>query len=149
MSNQGLHQLRGDAQYGTEVFDWPRTSKDPFEGKWELILSLVLAHPEWSGSDLFEEMQRLFPGCYRSSQQSTLHHGLRKIRARLLSSMQELWPQEVIQRNVPIPVVAGSDQREQEADGARPRGSSILGSPSNLCITGTSTRSSKCGVASV
>jgi hypothetical protein len=48
-------------QLGAEMLDWPRTSKDPFEGKWELILSLVLAHPEWSGSDLFEELQRRFP----------------------------------------------------------------------------------------
>jgi hypothetical protein len=107
---------QGEVQPSAEVLDWPRTSKDPFEGKWDLILSLILAHPEWSGSDLFEEMQRLFPGCYRPSQQRTLQNGLRKIRARLLSRMQEPWPQEVIQREVPIPVVAESDQHVQEAE---------------------------------
>jgi len=46
----------------TGLLDWPRTSNDPFEGQWEHILALVLAHPEWSGNDLFQEIQRLFLG---------------------------------------------------------------------------------------
>jgi hypothetical protein len=58
-----------------------------------VILSFVLAHPEWSGSDLFQEVQRLFPGRYHPSQLSTLQHGLRKIRAHLLEMMEEPWPQ--------------------------------------------------------
>jgi site-specific recombinase XerD len=91
-----LQPVQAEAAGSSGVLDWPRTSKDPFEGEWERILSLVLSHPEWSGSDLFQQMQRLFPGRYRSSQQRTLQLGLRKIRARLLS-MQEPWPQEVIQ----------------------------------------------------
>ncbi len=47
---------------------------------------------------------------------STLQHGLRKIRARLLTIMQEPWPQEVIQAGVSTIISASFDQPEQEAD---------------------------------
>jgi hypothetical protein len=66
-----LQRLQGEPADRTNLLDWPRTSRDPFEGQWELILSLVLAHPDWSGNDLFQEMQRQFPGRYRPFQQST------------------------------------------------------------------------------
>jgi len=110
-----LQPVHAEAAGSAGVLDWPRTSKDPFEGEWERILSLVLAHPEWSGRDLFQQMQRLFPGRYRPSQQRTLQIGLRKIRARLLS-MQEPCPQEVIQAARPSQVCADSDGSEQKAD---------------------------------
>jgi site-specific recombinase XerD len=110
-----LQLVHAEAAGSPGVLDWPRTSKDPFEGEWERILWLVLSHPEWSGRDLFQQMQRLFPGRYRSSQQRTLQIGLRKIRARLLS-MQEPWPQEVIQAARPTQVCADSDGSEQKAD---------------------------------
>jgi site-specific recombinase XerD len=106
-------KLQDEPPGRTGLLDWPRTSRNSFEGQWELILSLVLAHPDWSGNDLFQEMLRQFPGRYRPLQQSTLQIGLRKIRARLLTMIQEPWPQEVLQRDVP-PVNSG--QREQEAD---------------------------------
>jgi site-specific recombinase XerD len=99
------------------LLGWRRTSRDPFEGQWELIVSLVLAHPEWSGGDLFQEVQRLFPGRYRPSQQRTLQLGLRKIRAHLLDIMHEPWPQEVLQRRVPMLVSADSASPEPKADG--------------------------------
>ena len=110
-----LHKLQGEPVGRTGLLDWPRTMRDPFEGQWEVILSLVLAHPDWNGSDLFQEMQCRFPGRYRPTHQSTLQVGLRKIRARLLAIMQEPWPQEVLQRHVPLTASTGSDQREQEA----------------------------------
>lgn len=97
--------------------DWRRTSRDPFEGQWELIVSLVLAHPEWSGGELFQEMQRLFPGRSRPSQQRTLQIGLRKIRARLLAIIQEPWPQNMLQRGVRLVVSAPPTLQEQGADG--------------------------------
>jgi site-specific recombinase XerD len=106
--------LAGELPAG--VLDWPRTSRDPFEGQWERLLALVLAHPEWSGSDFFQEMQRLFPGRYHSSHQHTLQAGLRKIRARLFTLMQEPWPQEVIQGRVFTANSVNSDQPEQVAD---------------------------------
>jgi len=111
-----FQQLQGERPDDTGLLDWPRTSRDPFEGQWEQILWLVLAHPEWSGNDLFEQMQCLFPGRYRPSHQQTLQIGLRKIRARLLAIMQEPWPQEVIQAGVPTIISASFDQPEQEAD---------------------------------
>ena len=100
----------------TGMLDWPRTSRDPFEGQWERLLVLVLAHPEWSGNDFFQEMQRLFPGRYHPSHQHTLQAGLRKIRARLLTLMQEPWPQEVIQGRVFTADPVRSDQAKQVAD---------------------------------
>ncbi len=61
-----LQLVHAEAAASRDVLDWPRTSKDPFEGEWERILSLVLAHPEWSGSDLFQQMQRLWLCCKNS-----------------------------------------------------------------------------------
>jgi site-specific recombinase XerD len=103
--------------------DWPRTTKDPFEGVWEIIFSGALAHPEWSGSDLFQEVQRLFPGRYLPSQQSTLQHGLRKIRAHLLEILHEPWPHEVIQASLLTP---GETQAKQQEGGISP---TLLDSP--------------------
>jgi hypothetical protein len=71
------------------MLDWSRTIKDPFEGEWDLILSLVLAHPDWSGRTLFQELQRQLPGRYQPSQLSTLQVGLRKIRARSVELGEE------------------------------------------------------------
>ena len=85
-----------------EVLDQPRTTKDPFEGVWEIILSCALARPEWSGSEVFQEVQRLFPGRYQPSQLSTLQLRLRKIRAHLLEILHDPWPQEVIQACVEL-----------------------------------------------
>ena len=92
-----------------EVLNWQRTTKDPFEGVWEIILSGALVHPEWSGSDLFREVQRLFPGRFLPSQQSTLQLGLRKIRAHLLEILHELWPHDVISGISTLPQRATGD----------------------------------------
>jgi hypothetical protein len=67
-----------------DVLDWPRTTRDPFEGEWEHILAEVLAHPERSSGDLFKALQQQFPGRYQPSQLGTLQRGVRKIRAHLL-----------------------------------------------------------------
>ncbi len=99
---------------GMDWLDWPRTSRDPFAGAWERVLALVMTHPEWSGSELFREMQCLFPGRYRPSHQGTLQLGLRKIRARLLSIIEEPWPEEVIQTSGCASVTAEAERQEQE-----------------------------------
>jgi hypothetical protein len=88
--------------------------RDPFEGKWDLICSLVLAHPEWSGRTLFQELQRLFPGSSQPSQLSTLQMGLRKIRAWSLELEKESDSQEVIQAEVVPPSVFHADQQQRE-----------------------------------
>jgi site-specific recombinase XerD len=112
-STSGTPTLPSEPSSLVSLLDWPRTSRDPFAGVWELILSLVMTHPEWGGKELFRELQRRFPGQYRPSHQSTLQVGLRKIHARLLSIMEEPWPQEVIQANVLIPITARVDQQER------------------------------------
>ncbi len=123
-----LQRLQDKPQSETGLLDWPRTMRDPFEGEWELILSLVLTHPEWSGGELFQELQRLFPERYHSSQLSTIQHGLRKIRARWLEIVEEPWPQEVIQACVLPSYEPHSDRQETEP----PR--DLLSSPSAVLL---------------
>jgi site-specific recombinase XerD len=99
-----------------EFLEWRRTSRDPFEGQWDLIASLVLAHPEWSGSELLQEMQRLFPGRYPARLLPSLQMGLRKIRARLLDLLKEPWPRDglcgPVRRGAPQP-----PEQEREPQG--------------------------------
>jgi hypothetical protein len=104
-----LRRRRGELPGGV---NWPRTSRDPFAGAWERVLALVMTHPEWSGSELFREMQRLFPGRYRPSHRGTLQLGLRKIRARLLNIREEPWPEEVIQAGAWVSMTAEAEQQE-------------------------------------
>lgn len=130
-----MERLQGDPQRRGELLDWPRTSRDPFEEQWELILSVVLAHPYWSGGTLFREMQCLFPGRYRSSHQRTLQSGLRIIRARLLPLMQEPWPEEVIQAGVLHLVPSSSDD-----PGCGSGQHAILASPASGSLSASSLR---------
>ena len=103
-----------EAPSSTAILDWPRTIRDPFAREWERILAWVHAHPEICGSEIFRELQRLFPGRYHPSQIDTLYHGLRKIRAALREHWEERWPSEMIQARVPDPIA--SEPQEREAD---------------------------------
>jgi site-specific recombinase XerD len=103
-----------EAPSSTAILDWSRTIRDPFAREWERILAWVRAHPEICGSEIFRELQRLFPGCYHPSQIGTLYHGLRKIRASLREHWEEPWPSEMIQARVPDPIA--SELQEHEAD---------------------------------
>jgi site-specific recombinase XerD len=96
------------------LLDWPRTRHDPFKGEWELIASLVLAHPERGSGELFRQLQRRFPGRYQPSQLRTLQRGVRKIRARLRAPGEGPWQQEVIQATLCDPV--SPDRLEQPAN---------------------------------
>jgi site-specific recombinase XerD len=95
------------------VLGWRRTHNDPFEGAWEQIASWVQAHPERSSGDIFRELQRLSPGRYQPLQIRTLQRGMRKIRAFLLETAPEPWPQEVIHGQVSDLIEPA--QRTQEA----------------------------------
>src|SRR5581483_3187352 len=77
--------------------DCSATTRDPFEGVWTPIRSLVLAHPAWSSGDLFQEVQRLFPNRFRPAHLGTLQRRLRLIRAHLLGLMEDPCPNAVIQ----------------------------------------------------
>ncbi len=112
----GFDSLRQERLSQRNSLDWPRTTRDPFEGEWEQILACVLAHPEYSSGDLFQELQQQSPERYHPSQLGTLQRGVRKIRAHLLHLMEEPWPPEVIQAGSLDPTESKPDQREREAD---------------------------------
>ncbi|MBO0783758.1 MAG: tyrosine-type recombinase/integrase, partial [Ktedonobacteraceae bacterium] len=101
-----LHHARPQS---ADFLDWPRTTRDPFAGEWERILAWVLAQPERSLGEIFQELQRLSPGRYTPSHLGTLQRGIRKIRAHLLHTMEDSWPQDVIQTNAPSPIQPKAD----------------------------------------
>ncbi len=100
----GLPTLYQQQEKRKRVLGWRRTQKDPFEGAWEQIASWVQTNPERSSGDIFRELQRLSPGRYQPLQIRTLQRGMRKIRAFLLETSLEPWPEEVIQGQASDPV---------------------------------------------
>ena len=75
-----------EEQRRASALDWRRTSKDPFAGQWEQILTWVQANPTRSSGDILRELQSLFPGRYEFSHLCTLQRGMRKIRTHLLQT---------------------------------------------------------------
>ena len=104
-----LYTLYREQERRKRVLGWRRTHKDPFEGEWEQIISLLLANPERSSGDIFRELQRLSPGRYQPSQIRTLQRGMRKIRAHLLETHEEQWQAEVIHGRSPQPVSSAAN----------------------------------------
>jgi len=84
--------------------DW-RTREDPYEGLWDQITAWLTANPERTGVDLFQELQRLYPGRYRPTQVRTLQRGLQKIRARLLVTFDDHWGEEILNGQSPAPAL--------------------------------------------
>ncbi len=82
--------------------DW-RTREDPYEGLWDQITTWLTANPERTGVDIFQELQRLYPGRYRPTQVRTLQRGVQKIRARLLVTFDDQWDEEVVHGQLPVP----------------------------------------------
>jgi site-specific recombinase XerD len=107
---------REEGEVCQDFLDWAPTTRDPFEGTWQHILSLVLTHPAWSSGEVFQEMQRQFPGRYRLAHLGTLQRRLRQIRAHLLDLMEEPWSDPLVQRDVPN---LGSPQQEQHVPEAK------------------------------
>jgi len=64
----GLETLYREQERRKRVLGWRRTHKDPFEGEWEQIFSLLQANPERSSGDIFRELQRRSPGRYQPLQ---------------------------------------------------------------------------------
>lgn len=75
----------------------PRSTRDPFAGEWPFIVAYVAAHPQCSGGELFQELERRHPGRYAPSHLTALSIGLRQIRARQVEAQRREWPTEVIQ----------------------------------------------------
>jgi hypothetical protein len=99
-----FHSLYREQEWRKRALGWRRTHKDPFEGEWEQIISWLVANPERSSGDIFQELQRRSPGRYQPSQIRTLQRGMRKIRAHLLEAFEEQWRAEVIRGPSPPPV---------------------------------------------
>ena len=97
----GLETLYREQERRKRVLGWRCTHKDPFEGEWEQIMSWLVANPERSSGDIFQELQRRSPGRYQPLQIRTLQRGMRKIRAYLLETQQEQWQDEVIRGPLP------------------------------------------------
>ena len=112
--SRGLPTLYQQQEKRKRVLGWRRTHNDPFEGAWEHIASWVQANPERSSGDIFRELQRLSPGRYQPLHIRTLQRGLRKIRAFLLETAPEPWPQEVIHGQTSDLISLA--QRTQEAE---------------------------------
>jgi hypothetical protein len=84
--------------------DW-RTREDPYEGLWDQITHWLTLNPERTGVDIFQELQRLYPGRYRPTQVRTLQRGLQKIRARLLVTFDDQWGEEILNGQPPAPAL--------------------------------------------
>ncbi len=92
-----------EEQRRASALDWRRTSKDPFAGQWEQILTWVQANPTRSSGDILRELQSLYPGRYKSSHLRTLQRGMRKIRTHLLQSPEGAGSPEEPRVNLPLP----------------------------------------------
>jgi len=82
--------------------DW-RTRTDPFEGLWDEITTWLRAQPDLTAAEIFRQLQRLYPGRYRSTQVRTLQRGLSKLRAHLLVTFNDQWDEEVVNGYAPVP----------------------------------------------
>jgi len=81
------------------VLHWRRTSKDPFVGQWEQILTWVQANPSRSSGAILRELQCLFPGRYERSHLRTLQRGIRKIRMQVLQAHEGTRSLQALQGN--------------------------------------------------
>lgn len=60
-----------------------RTRKDPFETAWSAILEWLEIDPDQTGKDLFERLQRQYPGVYPDGQLRTLQRRLKQWRSQM------------------------------------------------------------------
>ena len=85
-----LKKLRKEYTKSRRPRDW-RTRADPFEGLWDEIQGWLMANPERTGVDIFQELQQQYPDRFRPTQVRTLQRNLHKIRANLLVTFQDQW----------------------------------------------------------
>jgi hypothetical protein len=72
---------------------------------WDQITAWLTAHPQRTGVDLFQELQRLSPGRFQPNQVRTLQRGLQKIGARLLVTFDDHWGQDILNGQPPAPAL--------------------------------------------
>jgi hypothetical protein len=79
--------------------DW-RTRADPFEGLWDEIQGWLMANPERTGVDIFQELQQRYPDRFLPVQVRTLQRNLHQIRANLLVTFQDQWEVDAMDGSV-------------------------------------------------
>ena len=84
--------------------DW-RTRKDPFEGIWEEVSGWLEERPELTAAEIFRELERRYPGRWRSTQARTLRRGVQKVRARLLVTFDDGWGEEAVHGQAAVPTL--------------------------------------------
>ncbi len=84
-----------------DILSWLHTPHGPFAGVWEEILSLLQAHPEWTSTQILQEIGRQAPDPAVSAPMEALIHGLGTICPPLRANWEEPWPPELIQGDPP------------------------------------------------
>jgi site-specific recombinase XerD len=80
-----------------EILNGPHTAHHPFAGIWEEILALLRAHPEWTSTQILQEIERLAPERAGSAPMEAPIHDLGPMRPPLRAPWEEPWPPERIQ----------------------------------------------------
>jgi hypothetical protein len=75
-----------------EILNGPRTPQHPFAGVWEEILVLLQAHPEWTSTQILQEIGCLAPERAVSVPMGALLHNLGPICPPLRVPWEEPWP---------------------------------------------------------
>jgi hypothetical protein len=70
----------------TRLRHW-RTRKDPFETTWPTICEWLEVDPDQTGKDLFERLQREYPGTFPDEQLRTFQRRLKEWRSKMAHSL--------------------------------------------------------------
>ena len=84
-----------------DILSWLYTPHGPIAGVWEEILSLLQAHPEWTSTQILQEIGRQALDRAVSAPMEALIHGLGTICPALRANWEEPWPPELIQGDPP------------------------------------------------
>ena len=119
-----------------KILNWPRTTHDSFAGAWEEILALVQAHPEWTSTQILQEIGHQTPERAVSAPIETLMYGLGTIHLHLRANWEEPWPPELIQGGHSKPLPTEPHLLEEAVSAADQH--SVQAQPTNVAAPGTS-----------
>jgi site-specific recombinase XerD len=87
-----------------EILNWPRPTHNPFASVWEEILALVQALPEWTSTQIQQEIGHQAPERASPAPNEALIQGLGTICPHPRANWEETWPAELIQGDPPKPL---------------------------------------------
>jgi len=87
-----------------EILNWPRPTHNPFASVWEEILALVQALPEWTSTQIQQEIGHQAPERASPAPNEALTQGLGTICPHPRANWEEPWPAELIQGDPPKPL---------------------------------------------